>query len=281
MLDANRSASSQLLRLLSLTSALIVAVACENGVNSVAPTRASSVPAVTSASSVSQGKIDICHRTQGSQKFMLLSVAASALDAHLAHGDGRVGDPVPGAPGSQFGPNCSAVMASRVIYSNFGPGMTFDTDATHSWTINGFLSPGVGQQAIAQRFVPAATATFGGAQVALTLFSGTASVAVFLQADSSGLPGAVIEQMSVSGLTGVPSVFTATSALFPQLQAGTAYWLTVVAGAPGVLAGWNWNSIGDISTSENFAGTQGGSPLGPWGLNPSPVTRAVFQINGI
>jgi hypothetical protein len=172
-------------------------------------------------------------------------------------------------------------MASAVIYSNFGPGMTFDTDPTHGWTINGFAGPGVGQQAIAQRFVPAATATFGGAQVALTLVSGTGSVAVFLQADSSGLPGAVIEQMNVSGLTDVPSVFTATSVLFPQLQAGTAYWLTVVAGGPGVLAGWNWNSIGDIGTSDNFAGTQGGSPLGPWAPNPSPVTRAVFQINGI
>ena len=265
---------------LLFASALILAVACENGVNSLAPTSASSVPAVTGAYSLSQGKIDICHRTQDGQKFVLVSVAESALDAHMAHGDGRVGDLVPGAPGRRFGPDCSAVMTSTVIYSNFGPGMAFDTDPTHSWTINGFAGPGVGQQAISQRFVPDDTATFGSAQVALSLFSGTASVAVFLQADSSGLPGAVIERMNVSGLTGAPSLFTASSVLFPQLQAGTAYWLTVVADASGVLAGWNWNAIGDIG-SDNFAATQGGSPLGPWGHNPSPVIRAVFQINGI
>lgn len=160
MLHAN-SASSHILRLLSLTGALIVAVACENSVNSVAPTGVSSVAAETSASSAGQDKIDICHRTQGRQQFMLLSVAASAVAAHMAHGDGRVGDPVPGAPGTTFGPDCSVVMAPSVIYSNFGPGMTFDTDPAHGWTINGFAGPGVGQQAIAQRFIPAAAATFG------------------------------------------------------------------------------------------------------------------------
>src|SRR5437016_331184 len=51
------------------------------------------------------------------------------------------------------------------------------------------------------------------------------------------------------------------------------------AAADGVLAGWNWNSIGDVSR-ETLAGTQGGGPAGPWGLSPSPSTRGAFQING-
>ena len=167
-----------------------------------------------------------------------------------------------------------------VIYSNFGPGMAFDTEPFHGWTINGFLGSGIGQQAIAHQFTPAATETFTDTQVALTLFSGPGSVAVFMQADSNGLPGPVLEQINVTGLTGVPTVFTATAVLRPQLQGGSPYWLTVVAGGPGVLAGWNWNSIGDSSTGSNFAGTQGGSPAGPWGLNSPGVTRSAFQING-
>jgi hypothetical protein len=166
-----------------------------------------------------------------------------------------------------------------VIYSNFGPGMAFDTDPFHSWTINGFLNPDSGQQAIAHQFTPAATETFSGAQVALTLFSGPGSVTVYLQADSNGLPGTVLEQINVTGLTGVPTIFSAKSVRRPQLQSGTPYWLTVVAGGPGVLAGWNWNSIGDSSTGSNFATTQGGSPAGPWGLFFSGATRSAFQIN--
>jgi len=159
--------------------------------------------------------------------------------------------------------------------------MAFDTNPFHAWTINGFLGPNIGQQAIAHQFTPAATETFTGAQIALTLVSGPGSVTVFLQADSNGLPGPVLEQINLTGLTGVPTIFAATSVLRPQLQSGTPYWLTVVAGGPGVLAGWNWNFVGDSSTGSNFAGTQGGSPAGPWGLSFPDLTRSAFQINGI
>ena len=152
-----------------------------------------------------------------------------------------------------------------VIYSNFGPGMAFDADPFHGWTINGFLGPGIGQQAIAQQFTPSADYTFSAAEVALVLFSGPNSIRVLLQADASGLPGGVVEEIRVGGLAPTPSVITATSELSPLLRGGTPYWLTVAAGADGVLAGWNWNSIGDVSR-ETLAGTQGGGPAGPWAL---------------
>ena len=48
-----------------------------------------------------------------------------------------------------------------------------------------------------------------------------------------------------------------------------------------MLAGWNWNSIGDISTGTDFAGTQGGVPAGPWGLIFPGQTRSAFQIDGV
>jgi len=158
--------------------------------------------------------------------------------------------------------------------------MAFDTAPSHGWGINGFIAPDLGQQAIANRFIPATTREFIGAQVALALVTGPGSVVVFLQADSNGLPGSVLEQINVTGLTVAPTVFSATSVSRPQLQAGTPYWLTVVAGGAGVLAGWNWNSIGDISMGNNFATTQAGSPAGPWGLNFPGLIRSVFQING-
>ena len=51
-------------------------------------------------------KIGICHRTSGDNSFILLSVAPIAVTAHKAHGDGRIGDPVPSQPGMRFGADC-------------------------------------------------------------------------------------------------------------------------------------------------------------------------------
>ena len=183
------------------------------------------------------------------------------------------------APNAQLRSDFTVSPPVAVIYSNFGPGMAFDADPSHGWTINGFLGPGIGQQAIAQQFTPSADYAFSAAEVALVLLSGPNSIRVLLQADASGLPGGVVEEIRVGGLAPTPSVITATSELSPLLRGGTPYWLTVAAGADGVLAGWNWNSIGDVSR-ETLAGTQGGGPAGPWGLSPSPSTRGAFQING-
>ena len=182
-------------------------------------------------------------------------------------------------PRTQLARDVANPTAPIVVYSNFGPDMAFDPVLSHGWTINGFLGPDIGQQAIAQEFTPAQDATFSSAQVALTLVSGPGSVRVFLQADVAGLPGTVIEEIPVSGLGSAPAVHTASSVLRPLLHQGTPYWLSVAAGADGVLAGWNWNSIGDVSLM-TFAGTQGGGPAGPWGIGPTPVTRSAFQING-
>lgn len=51
-------------------------------------------------------KIDVCHRTSGNNTFILLSVAPGAVTAHMAHGDGKIGDPVPSQPGMRFGADC-------------------------------------------------------------------------------------------------------------------------------------------------------------------------------
>lgn len=182
-------------------------------------------------------------------------------------------------PTTQIATDVVSPATPAVVYSNFGPDLAFDQNPSHGWTINGFLGTGVGQQAIAQQFTPAGDARFVSAQVALSLFSGPGSVRVFLQADAAGLPGSVIEEIPLGGLGSAPAVYTAGSLLHPVLRQGTAYWLAVAAGADGVVAGWSWNSIGDISLT-TFAGTQDGGPAGPWAFNPSPSVRGAFQING-
>ncbi|HET9369474.1 MAG TPA: hypothetical protein VFO19_04480 [Vicinamibacterales bacterium] len=51
-------------------------------------------------------KVSLCHRT-GAGFYVLISVGAAAEPAHLAHGDGRPGQAVPGSPGRSFSSGCS------------------------------------------------------------------------------------------------------------------------------------------------------------------------------
>jgi hypothetical protein len=167
---------------------------------------------------------------------------------------------------------------TTVVYSNFGQGMTFDANPFHGWGINGNLGPSVGQQAISQRFTPSSDYRFATASVALVHFSGPTRIRVILQADSMGKPGPIIEEMGLDITGSLPTIYSANSNLSPTIHNGIPYWLTVAAGASGVIAGWNWNSVGDVS-SMTFASTQGGGPNGPWGVS-SGVTRSAFQIEG-
>lgn len=50
-------------------------------------------------------KIDVCHRNANGQ-YGKISIADAAYDSHIAHGDGGVGEAVPGTPGYEFGAEC-------------------------------------------------------------------------------------------------------------------------------------------------------------------------------
>ena len=50
-------------------------------------------------------KVDICHRT-GAGFYVLINISVSAEPAHIAHGDGRPGQPVPGQPSRRFTSTC-------------------------------------------------------------------------------------------------------------------------------------------------------------------------------
>ena len=51
-------------------------------------------------------KVQLCHRT-GNGEYHLLDVSVSAEPAHRAHGDGKIGEPVPGQAGKVFSAGCS------------------------------------------------------------------------------------------------------------------------------------------------------------------------------
>ena len=51
-------------------------------------------------------KIQICHRT-GSGRYNLIEISVSAEPAHRAHGDGQLGEAVPGQSGQVFGAGCA------------------------------------------------------------------------------------------------------------------------------------------------------------------------------
>jgi hypothetical protein len=51
-------------------------------------------------------KVQLCHKT-GNGSYHLIEVSISAEPAHRAHGDGKIGEAVPGNAGKVFGPGCS------------------------------------------------------------------------------------------------------------------------------------------------------------------------------
>jgi len=106
-----------------------------------------------------------------------------------------------------------------------------------------------------------------------------------LTADASGVPGDVIETMSVNVPNGDPALVTATSFLHPSLMAGSTYWITAVAS-------------GDLSSVWKFAGPPGTPTFGTvgysynsgdsWSISSTtppqdPLTsneEAAFRVNG-
>jgi hypothetical protein len=185
----------------------------------------------------------------------------------------------PDAPNPRLSVSAAAAADATpvVVYSNFGPGKTFNPIVSAGWAINGFTNPQTGQQAISQRFTPSSNGRFLSAEVVVLVIFGPPSMRVVLQADANGLPGQVLEDIPLQGLQQFATLITAASTVRPSLRMGTPYWLTVIAGDVGVIGGWNTNSIGDVSAG-NFAVTGSGSPLGPWSAVWG-LQRTVFQVN--
>ena len=71
--------------------------------------RGASANVVSEERTEGKAKIPLCHRTESGENrsYRSISVGQSAEPAHRAHGDGKVGEAVPGSPGRVFGSGCS------------------------------------------------------------------------------------------------------------------------------------------------------------------------------
>lgn len=166
----------------------------------------------------------------------------------------------------------SEARADTVVFSNFGPGMTFNQNQGFAVTGSNLF----GGVIPAHAFIPSQTFTFSSAQLAMTLIDGPNHFQVLLMTSSGGLPGNIIETITLTDVVSTfPGIVTANSALHPVLTSGTQYWLVAFGPEPNTFGTWNL-SPDDFSSPQARGFT---SPTGPWDL-ANNVPRSAFQING-
>jgi hypothetical protein len=170
----------------------------------VASERANAVPAATTGVSTaggSQQKYDVCHRTSGTNEFVLIPVADHAIDMHIAHGDARPGSAVPGQPGMVLSPNCTAVSTSPVV-------ITFDGLSKNGSAFTRYTQDGFTVTPVSGRWV--ALTTYGKPLPSIiftrTASQPTISAAVMITAGGAGFRFSSVDLYS--SITTIPWVFT-------------------------------------------------------------------------
>jgi len=174
--------------------------------------------------------------------------------------------------------NGASVSRAEVIFTNFGPGFSYNTSLGNI-VGNDLVGDNL---ALGDTFTPTVTAKFGSLDIALSnqfTPTNTDTLAVSLDKNNGGVPGATLESFTV--LPGALGMFgnnnpplVLNSVLMPLLTAGTAYWVTVsdVKGTDSNV--WSLNSTGDMSSTAISA--DGGTT---W-FAPSGLTPGAYQVNG-
>lgn len=193
-----------------------------------------------------------------------------------------VRDPIaPRAPAGEYaslsGPPPILADSLSVVYTNFGPGMSYEMHGG-IWPI---ASIG-GEYKLSQRFsAPPGDFAFARATFALVQHTGPGwnPLCLYLarlQADSSGRPGRVIEEMRTDGACGANGVPTSVSSALHPVLGDSLYWLTVAPGDTAIFGALMPNSIGDVAASNLVVTSMPGQAW--WFVNGVP--RAAFQIEG-
>jgi hypothetical protein len=167
----------------------------------------------------------------------------------------------------------SEARADAVVFSNFGPGTTFNTST--AWNVSGTnIFSG---RVVAQSFTPSDNFTFSSAQLAMGIVGGPNILQVVLMTSSGGFPGAIVETITLTDAVapiGTGGIVLANSALQPLLSAGTQYWIVAFAPEDDTFMGWNL-SLNDFSAPVLLNGSH--SLTGPWEFS---APRGAFQVNG-
>jgi len=174
------------------------------------------------------------------------------------------------APGSAW--------ASQVLFSNFGPGQSYDQSLALS-VGNDFAGDNLAQ---AGAFTPSSSAQIGAILIALSEGLGQSDpVTVAVAQDNNGLPGATLESFSIGGgslaAMGGGGIVTLSSLLNPMLVAGTQYWVTVSTTLNNSI-GWHHNDGSNDSASNLEAYSLDG------GINyfaPAGNARGAFEIDAL
>ena len=133
----------------------------------------------------------------------------------------------------------SATQAhSDTIYSSFGQGDSF---ATSSALVVGSYNEGPSNTPVATQwgfsFSPSFEATLDSIKFAAAYFGGNNALNVVLMPDSGGLPATALETFNFTGLSGSPTLYSASSTLHPVLSEATTYWIVLAPQGNG-LFGW-------------------------------------------
>ncbi|HJT89704.1 MAG TPA: choice-of-anchor R domain-containing protein [Bryobacteraceae bacterium] len=156
---------------------------------------------------------------------------------------------------------CVAPASADVVYTNFGAGDSYDTG--NAYGLN---------QTTGESFTPGANYEFTDVVLPMAEFNGTTSADVYLESDSTGVPGTILDTLvQQSQITNSRSFITfdaSPSCATCTLTAGTKYWI-VAAGNSGVY--WFENNQGDKGVATYNSSS--------WSYN-SNGTSAAFQVDG-
>jgi len=93
---------------------MLLTVGCDAWKEPLGPDEAS-LSASPQLAKAGRPPVILCHRSQGEPGYLKITAADRAVPGHLRHGDGLVGDPVPGQPGTEFDAECQAIPSHRVV----------------------------------------------------------------------------------------------------------------------------------------------------------------------
>jgi hypothetical protein len=169
-------------------------------------------------------------------------------------------------------------MRADTVFSNFGPSETYVGNA---WWDVGAVPGTTNVQVAAFSFVPTETATLTGADLALAGLSGpTTPLNVFIESNSGGMPGTILDTLSQSGsypvYPGTAVVNFTCGGGCTTLNAGTTYWIVGQQSDPANLAYWLY-SFGDAGT---WYYDYADSETGPWTAATTGDQFSAFDVTG-
>ncbi|HYE62170.1 MAG TPA: choice-of-anchor R domain-containing protein [Phycisphaerales bacterium] len=169
--------------------------------------------------------------------------------------------------------------SADVLFSNFGPGDSYDT--VYGWTLSygGPLGGDAFEDAVPFT-VTGGNYYFDSAEVAVNHFYGPDRVFFTLHADASGVPGAVLDQTSAGGTITpgtMPPPMLAPFGGDVILQNGQTYWLSLRTEETDAHLSWAYNVVDDFGLRAWQVNN------GPWnpatGIPGTDSERAAFRIN--